>query len=72
MGAQRWRDAFAAAIDRLADNPLACGKAPERFRPTVDILQILFKTSKGKYYRAVLPWLVTKCVSCAFVGLINE
>lgn len=52
-GAQRWKNAYAATLSKLAKDPLACGEAPERLRPSADLRQILFKTPKGKYYRAV-------------------
>jgi plasmid stabilization system protein ParE len=52
-GALRWQEAFAAAVEKLAESPMACSEAPERLRPAVDLRQILFKTRKGKYYRAV-------------------
>ena len=52
-GAERWEEALRKALERLAENPLAYGEAPERVRSPVKLRQILFKTSKGKYYRAV-------------------
>jgi plasmid stabilization system protein ParE len=52
-GALRWEAALRAALDKLAEDPHACGEAPEQVRPPVKIRHILFKTRKGKYYRAV-------------------
>lgn len=52
-GAIRWEKALADAIRRLGENPLGYGEAPERVRSPVKLLQILFKTPKGKNYRAV-------------------
>lgn len=52
-GAERWEEALRKALERLAEDPLACGEAPECVRSPVKLRQILFKTPKGKYYRAV-------------------
>ena len=52
-GATRWAMALRTAYERLAENPLAFGQAPERVRPPVKIRHILFKTPRGKHYRAV-------------------
>jgi plasmid stabilization system protein ParE len=53
-GAQRWRNAFDSAIQRLESNPLGCGRAGEA-DDFVDreLRQILFKTRRGRTYRAV-------------------
>jgi plasmid stabilization system protein ParE len=52
-GAMRWEAAFRTALKKLSENPHGCAEAPEQVRPPVKIRQILFKTPKGKYYRAV-------------------
>jgi plasmid stabilization system protein ParE len=52
-GARRWEGALREALVKLAENPDSYGEAPERVRPPTKIRQILFKTPKGKYYRAV-------------------
>ena len=53
LGAERWATAYNEALKKLADDPLQFGEAPERVRTSVKLQQILFKTPKGKYYRAV-------------------
>jgi plasmid stabilization system protein ParE len=52
-GAMRWEAAFRTALKKLAENPHGCAEAPEQVRPPVKIRHILFKTPKGKQYRAV-------------------
>lgn len=53
IGAANWLAALDAALEKLSQNPQGFGIAPERPRVTFDIRQILFKTRRGKRYRAV-------------------
>lgn len=52
-GAYSWVDAYEDALARIKRDPLSFGEAPERVRPPRDIRHVLFKTRRGKYYRAV-------------------
>ena len=53
-GAQSWRNAFDAAIQRLESNPHGCGRAGEADDfVDRDLRQILFRTRRGRTYRAV-------------------
>lgn len=52
-GAQRWRDAFVAARERVRSNPYSCGVAPESSALRVELRQALFHTRSGRTYRAV-------------------
>jgi plasmid stabilization system protein ParE len=52
-GAERWTDAFEAALERLAADPLRFGGAPEAEALGRDLRQILFRTRHGHVYRAV-------------------
>jgi plasmid stabilization system protein ParE len=52
-GALHWVDAFNKALDNITSDPLRFGEAPERVRIPVPIRQVLFKTRRGKFYRAV-------------------
>jgi plasmid stabilization system protein ParE len=53
QGAQRWAAAFESAKLRLSENPKACPVIPERIRVPYEVRDILFKTPKGKKYRAI-------------------
>ena len=52
-GAHRWWLAFEDACARLARNPLGYALAPEAESTRREIRQMLFKTSRGRYYRAL-------------------
>ncbi|HZZ78699.1 MAG TPA: hypothetical protein VFE62_09280 [Gemmataceae bacterium] len=53
VGAVRWADAFKQVKLRLAEDPLRFSLIPEKLRFFHDVRDILFKTRKGKLYRAV-------------------
>ena len=53
QGAERWDEAFEAALQRLSRNPLEGGVAPESKRLTEEVRQILFRTKHGLVYRAI-------------------
>ena len=52
-GAERWRQAFEDGLQRLQDNPLIYGLAPEDTHFDFELRQLLFKTKRGCTYRAV-------------------
>ncbi len=52
-GAARWLDAYDNMIDQLRDSPLSFGLAPENEMVDSEIRQALFKTRRGRVYRAV-------------------
>lgn len=53
QGAERWDEAFEAALQRLARNPLEGSVAPESSRLTEEVRQVLFRTKHGLIYRAI-------------------
>ncbi len=52
-GARRWWLAFLDACDKLKRQPLSFALAPEFELSDREIRQILFKTRRGRYYRAL-------------------
>jgi len=52
-GAKRWKQAFEAGLQRLENNPFIYGLAPEDVYFDFDLRQLLFKTKRGRMYRAV-------------------
>jgi plasmid stabilization system protein ParE len=52
-GAASWLRAYDALIDRLARDPASFGEAPERKDCEIDVRQALFKTRRGRVYRAL-------------------
>ncbi|MGD9646587.1 MAG: type II toxin-antitoxin system RelE/ParE family toxin [Pirellulales bacterium] len=52
-GALRWYQQWFKAVDSLRRNPLAYGLAPESDFVDVEIRQILFRTRRGRIYRAL-------------------
>jgi plasmid stabilization system protein ParE len=52
-GAMRWSQAFLDACEMLAHHPTSYGLAPEAQLIGRDIRHILFKTRRGRYYRAL-------------------
>ena len=53
LGAQRWMAALESAKARLRDDPLSFPLIFERIRVSFEIRDVLFKTPRGKRYRAV-------------------
>ena len=52
-GAIRWWESFEAAYTRLERNPLSFPLALEADRCQKEIRQVLFRTRRGSYYRAL-------------------
>lgn len=52
-GADRWANAFLDALSRLEDHPEGYGLAPEDRDHPETIRQFLFKTRRGRTYRAL-------------------
>ncbi len=52
-GARSWLDAYDAMLDRLAQRAPSFGLAPESEHTSLDVRQALFKTRKGRTYRAL-------------------
>jgi plasmid stabilization system protein ParE len=53
LGAYRWKAAFDLAKLRLSEDPHRFPLIPEKVRVRFDVRDILFKTRKGKFYRAI-------------------
>jgi plasmid stabilization system protein ParE len=53
QGASRWLAALEEAKSKLAKNPLGYGLAPEDDFVDNEIRQIIFKTRRGRRYRAL-------------------
>jgi plasmid stabilization system protein ParE len=53
LGAQRWVAALDAAKIRIGEDPFAFPRIPEKIRTSFDARYILFKTPRGKKYRAI-------------------
>ena len=52
-GAARWLDAYDNMIDQLRHTPLSFGLAPENELVDSEVRQALFKTHRGRVYRAI-------------------
>lgn len=52
LGAARWIQAFEVATSRIAESPLEFALAPEAVILNQSVRQVLFKTPKGRTYRA--------------------
>lgn len=52
-GAHAWFVAFEQALDRLSTDADSCGSAPEAEQLNRGVKQCLFKTRRGRTYRAV-------------------
>lgn len=52
-GAEAWLAAYNAALDRLCRSPKSCPIAPESDFVPQEIRQVLFKTRRGRTYRAL-------------------
>jgi toxin ParE1/3/4 len=53
QGATSWWDRWEQVLDQLRTAPLQCGLAPESTRYETDVRQLLFKTRRGRTYRAL-------------------
>lgn len=53
QGAITWRERWEQVLDQLRTAPLECGLAPESADYDVDVRQLLFKTRRGRTYRAL-------------------
>ncbi|MDZ4656542.1 MAG: type II toxin-antitoxin system RelE/ParE family toxin [Bythopirellula sp.] len=53
QGAEAWIAAYEKMLVRLAEQPLACGSAPEANSLGRELRQALFRTRQGNTYRAV-------------------
>jgi plasmid stabilization system protein ParE len=52
-GARRWYETFWDSAERLKSLPLSCGVAPESDDFPEEVRQMLFKTRRGRTYRAL-------------------
>ena len=52
-GAARWFNRFTDALATLSENPKSCGLAPENEFVDQEIRHLIFKTRKGRHYRAL-------------------
>jgi plasmid stabilization system protein ParE len=52
-GAAAWLDAYDGCVEQLRVNALTCGEAPESHNCDFQVRQILFKTPRGRVYRAL-------------------
>ena len=52
-GAARWLDSFEKASELAVQNPLAMPLAPENSLVRYDVRQFVFKTARGRRYRAI-------------------
>lgn len=52
-GAERWKTALEQAVSRIADSADTYASAPESDAFTEPVREILFKTRKGRKYRAL-------------------
>jgi plasmid stabilization system protein ParE len=52
-GARRWYEAFWDSAERLKSFPQSCGLAPESRDFPEEVRQMLFKTRRGRTYRAL-------------------
>jgi plasmid stabilization system protein ParE len=53
QGAAAWIERWQRVLDQLRTQPLDCGLAPESGRYDADVRQVLFKTRRGRMYRAL-------------------
>jgi plasmid stabilization system protein ParE len=53
LGAQRWKVALDLAKLRLSEDPLRFPLIPEKLRLRFEVRDVLFKTRKGKFFRAI-------------------
>lgn len=52
-GAAAWESAYETCLDRLEDNPLQFGLAPESEHFGFELRQFLFSTRSGRTYRGL-------------------
>ncbi len=52
-GALRWKAALDSASVRMSEDPLRFPLIPEKLRLRFEVRNVLFKTRKGKFYRAI-------------------
>ena len=52
-GARAWLDAYDDMVARLEKNADSCGRADESADLDIDVSQALFKTRRGRVYRAL-------------------
>lgn len=52
-GADRWLEAFERAVQGLTDAPTGFGRASESQFVDAEVYQVLFKTARGRTYRAL-------------------
>ena len=53
QGAAAWHDVWRDVLDRLGDQPTIYGAAPEDADHDADIRHVVFKTRRGRRYRAL-------------------
>jgi hypothetical protein len=53
QGAAAWCNEWEQALSELNANPLQYGLAPEATKYNIEVRQILFKTRRGRKYRAL-------------------
>jgi plasmid stabilization system protein ParE len=53
QGARTWFNRFTEALLTLEENPLSFGVAPENEFTDEDVRQLIFKTKRGRRYRAL-------------------
>ena len=53
QGAAAWCDRWEEVLGELRERPLGFGRAPESSQHDADIRQVLFKTRRGRTYRAL-------------------
>lgn len=53
QAAERWFNAFVAALVSLENNPQRCGLAPENENSSYELRQLIFRPQHGRAYRAV-------------------
>jgi plasmid stabilization system protein ParE len=53
QGARTWFNRFTEALLTLEENPLSCGLAPESELTDEEVRQLIFKTKRGRRYRAI-------------------
>jgi plasmid stabilization system protein ParE len=52
-GAERWLAAFESAKEKLTEDPARLALIPENVRSSHELRHVLFKTRRGRVYRAI-------------------
>lgn len=52
-GAERWLAAFESAMENLTEDPASLALIPENVRTSHELRHVLFKTRRGRIYRAI-------------------